>query len=146
MLRSTSVMVKHAEMPEKPDKSMRQPTMVIKYGLKYVPKCVFEVGRNWLRAYYKMRIRLRHDDWSRGSGSWRKNNGNGSGEPLYQHPWYCASNWSFEKRSPACALERRITSLPVQHLLLEDYGRREEFSQWIIIEHCNPNWFILYTD
>ncbi len=35
--------------------------------------------------------------------------------------------------------------LKIQHLLPEDYGCREEFSQRII-EHRNLNRFILYTD
>ncbi len=35
--------------------------------------------------------------------------------------------------------------LKVQHLLPEDYGCRDKFSQWII-EHRNLNRFILYTD
>ncbi len=114
--------------------------------LKSAPKHALEVCRNWLQAY-KMRTKLRHDDWSRESWSWRKNNGNGSGEPSYQHSWYCISNWSLEKWSLVCALEWSIIYhlLKVRHLLSEDYGRWEEFSQWII-KHCNWNRFILYTD
>ncbi len=63
-------------------------------------------------AYDKTKTRLWRDDWSRESGSWRKNNWSGSGEPSYQHLWYCTLNWSLGKRSLACVLEWRITSLP----------------------------------
>ncbi len=104
---------KCVEMREKPDKSVRQPTMVTEYQTK-------ECSKMCTRGWWKLATCFWQDEnevatrWMirRESRSQRKNSRNGSGEPSYQHPWYCTSNWSLEKWSLACALEWRITSSP----------------------------------